>query len=1022
MAVLQHYYTSFVNKETGSAGFQVKAMSPGIAPDTQSIITRLISYRIPPTLDEYDLSKHPVALRYYYKSSQEAILLCSQSNGTDENGRPGNFFAHSLVAEPSFFTSMPPILYWGSHSWCQRDASSNTRLPPLQSLEEVEAPFNIEEVWPFLAKNGRIEHFYKLMCAVAHYDTTQRRIVIIDSAANVALWIAAVTLMLPPDDRPLLSFATYHHDPYQSQFMITGTTPDSSFRASPDEYLSYFILNAQTGRVSDVQDSPYAAKAREAALSYEAYDTHLLTLIDRYTPRFPPPQRIDKQLDQLALYASVLAPDHPISLTAEELEAVEVVLTTFEHLLNFRQTEIDELRQLGDILQEASQSDADSLKQYGRVYSRAIALQKQHRIPTDQSALKQLTNITKKLIDRAYRELAQRQLQDMRQTFGDDIFCQTVNNSAYLQWLNKLAASPSVSADMLEHIWQQIGPFIQPGRGSQGFFLSSVALAIKLWVNEQTRGEGQRFLKSIIPAMAGREKDWLRLAAENYGRLSEKRALPIFYCELVESLDLEQRLPYRAIVLPAYTNIDRHELENDLSRACRSGVQHAFKELEYWIEHARRQRTPDVAFLVDAGVHKLIRFAERLEKKQPDALTELAPRILASSVLAPLPVEWESYLVNTLLSRVSFSRYASTDIALYRKYRDRGDLRPEACTIIDGLQAMKSGELHRDLAERLHQYFTSLSIKDLKRESESFIHTFLQTCSDDLSHQLMVNTVFISWEDASLFWLPYWQTMQDLLVHVSHTPRPKVLELLSFWFKAEPDWFMNMYTLHYFFLVLPSHLEEARDVRGFHKAADSIHAFAARQRLSWYPLVQDFLEGPKNVLASVGQGLGQGLAALGRQLRNVEEARAQDEKERQERAAFAASIGALFEKKRPRQDHSHLGSLYQWSRRELFWSAYWEHFRSLLLSKETEKTLDVLTFWFDDSFKTFKEALHIPQEFFLHFHNELINARKERAFQESAHLISQKVGKSRPEAYPWFGLVEGEFEMQERKFGFLRRS
>jgi hypothetical protein len=46
MEISQHYYTSFINRERGSAGFQVKAMSPGISPDTQNMILRLIAYRI----------------------------------------------------------------------------------------------------------------------------------------------------------------------------------------------------------------------------------------------------------------------------------------------------------------------------------------------------------------------------------------------------------------------------------------------------------------------------------------------------------------------------------------------------------------------------------------------------------------------------------------------------------------------------------------------------------------------------------------------------------------------------------------------------------------------------------------------------------------------------------------------------------------------------------------------------------------------------------------------------------------
>src|SRR5260370_25817275 len=111
------------------------------------------------------------------------------------------------------------------------------------------------------------------MWGLVEWNRMQGRVVILDKTDNVAQWIAALTIMLPPDYRPLLSFATYHHDPYQSQFMVTGTSSDSSFRASPDEYMSYFILNAETGRISDVEISPYTIEANQAARSYDVYES-----------------------------------------------------------------------------------------------------------------------------------------------------------------------------------------------------------------------------------------------------------------------------------------------------------------------------------------------------------------------------------------------------------------------------------------------------------------------------------------------------------------------------------------------------------------------------------------------------------------------------------------------------------------------------------------------------------------------------------------------------------------------------
>src|SRR5437764_6575482 len=141
------------------------------------------------------------------------------------------------------------------------------------------------------------------MCAIVHYNKTQRRIVIIDKNEHVALWIAAVSCMLPPACRPMLSFATYHHDPYQAPFMITGTTSDSSFHASPEEYISYFILNAETGRISDVEDSPYAETAMKAT-DADLYEELLLPLFTDSAQRFPAFTCIDEQLDLLALYAN----------------------------------------------------------------------------------------------------------------------------------------------------------------------------------------------------------------------------------------------------------------------------------------------------------------------------------------------------------------------------------------------------------------------------------------------------------------------------------------------------------------------------------------------------------------------------------------------------------------------------------------------------------------------------------------------------------------------------------------------
>jgi hypothetical protein len=304
----QYYYTSYVHQQTGRAGFQVKAMSPDLTPELQETIARLIAYRVPPALDIQDIETHPVSLRYAYKGPDECILLCSQSCGRDEYGRPGNFFAHAVVLEQDLFTSIPPVFFWKSAFWCRHDPIERTQiasLPMLPALDE-EPALDLEDVWAFVAEEQRRTLLYKLLCGVVQSHRKQWRIVICDSDEHVALWVAAVSCLLPPAYRPLLTFATYHHDPHQSPFLITGA--DAARGVTVEDDASIFLLDAANGRTSAVEPSPYAELA-VAAAQPDLYESLLLSLFTSTdadpddAQYYPFPLWIDEQLDQLALYA-----------------------------------------------------------------------------------------------------------------------------------------------------------------------------------------------------------------------------------------------------------------------------------------------------------------------------------------------------------------------------------------------------------------------------------------------------------------------------------------------------------------------------------------------------------------------------------------------------------------------------------------------------------------------------------------------------------------------------------------------
>src|SRR6266700_3726741 len=557
MAVLQHYYTSFVNKETGSAGFQVKAMSPGISPDTQSMISRLIAYRIPPTLNEYAIETHPIALRYYYKDPHESILLCSQSNGNDENGRPGNFFAHTLVLEPDIFTTVPPVLYWRSPMWQTKDPGNRTQLAPLRSFDE-DSWLDIEKVWEFLAQGPRRKQFYKLMSEVVHSNTTQRRIVIIDSADNVALWIAAVSCMLPPAYRPLLSFATYHHDPYQSWFLITGTTDDSAFRSAPEESVSHFVLDGKTNRTSPAEDSQYANLVRTYATP-ERYETYMLGFFLWYEQRFPKPTCIDERLDLFAFYVHLRRKKDPVTFSASILKVINIVLDTFEKLPASSDEDREELAHLKDVLEDARQKSRKVEVQ--EAYNRVVHLYQKHNIPTDDIFKDNLRYCTELLLTDRIAEAAVRLLKQLHQMYNDDLFVTFVNQRDYLQYVVDTLLNSS--HDKLLLIWKHIGPYLRPGSHSQVLFLRSLRMWENLLQNNLTP-QANELLSLIKNTLEGRELEWLRLLVGSTTGLPDL-TIERFYWQLVSTLSLEQREPYRAIVQQVVPTIVDLEFGKELA-------------------------------------------------------------------------------------------------------------------------------------------------------------------------------------------------------------------------------------------------------------------------------------------------------------------------------------------------------------------------------------------------------------------------------------------------------------------------
>ncbi len=154
MAFWQLHYTSCRDGLLGQPGFQFAAVTPGVAPEIRSAVEDLTTYRPPqsmpvdPAPDQ--LGQYPVALIHQPGVAGRSITAQVSYLGRDFSNRPGNYFAHTLVAgSAADFGGLLPIELWEAPCW-RRQASANRELPPLASrrLPVTSAARRWRNSWP----------------------------------------------------------------------------------------------------------------------------------------------------------------------------------------------------------------------------------------------------------------------------------------------------------------------------------------------------------------------------------------------------------------------------------------------------------------------------------------------------------------------------------------------------------------------------------------------------------------------------------------------------------------------------------------------------------------------------------------------------------------------------------------------------------------------------------------------------------------------------------------------------------
>lgn len=832
MNMRQHYYTSCERGTSGGAGFQCKALSDGFSEADLRLVNNMISYRIPPTLDEREINTHPVAFRYDYVDIEKCILVTSQSNGKDENGRPGNFFAHTVMTNPSNFEFFPPIMYWRHPFWKKQDADTRLEIP-LEPAFELDPSLNLEDVWPFLAIGNRKEWFTRLLSAVINYDLEKRPIVILDDTDNIALWIAAITFALPPIYRHYLTFATYHHDPYQSTFRITGTTQDSKFRFSHDEYISYFVLNAHTGQISDIQLSDYAL------LISEYYDEHhyeqdLLDFFSMCNARLPNKgsnrfRLLHEKLDPIAnFYLTIKA--NRLSLTdPKALNSIDVFLRYIEQKPSTISKDDENsllltARNILDVLTD------NPTKLHVIYYRRSLVMLEKHQTQIDhQRRVKQdvewwLAHMVTKDVG-----LAKELLEIYRQVYPDELLGNIISRPEYIQHLAKTIARDNWQ--MYHVVWEMLAPLIR-------FDMQTVPAIGKLLDRTLTSisalsasdpilpsSEASNIITSIIQATPSQNKPLLLQPSAQFQYAERNFSVAWLYFQIIKDSSLAERKPYRQY---ASSDVLRYEIEREVKTIAFAKV---VPRLEAWEEHLK-QVPSSQSGLIDKGVKIRWDMSSSMEKK-PLAEAILLSETLPSFLSAHL---WKT-IINQYFNDVILDKVSPTQVSIYTKYITAPELNDNQRAVIGGCLALSNQVFDQDDIPTIRTRMTDLSPTDYKKDLVKYCNTFFVQDFDVEQHAYLLGATYVD-NHADSFWEVYWRFFHHLLFDEKYTQ--KLLQLLDFWFEVSLSWFYEGY--HYlvqtFFLQLPAVLEEAQNDKMFKQHAAGIHSKA--QEYAWYSHISNY--------------------------------------------------------------------------------------------------------------------------------------------------------------------------------------
>jgi hypothetical protein len=838
---LQHFYTSFLNPKTGEGGFRTKAMSPELWPEALSGVLRLIGYRIPSTLDERAPDTHPVALRMSPLDATHCVLSCIRSCGADENGRPGNLFAHSLILPTQDLPEAHPAWLWEHANWKSNDPTSTDTLSALPTLD-WSAALEASTVWSFIEEKTRLAVFARLLSALVSCEgPAGRRLVIVDTPHHVALWVAALSSVLPVSLRRLFTFATYYHDPYSSVWLVTGTTNDSTMRLAAQDFLQYFIVDADTGRTSEQQPGPYADLVMKH-VGTSGPDEELAAFLSFCERRVRHAPRFDGALDHAAVAHSLLG-------RADWAKATEFELRIAGDLVDEIASKAADPEQLADLVFALSvvrtALTASRNNKLFESYRRAASVARRGDPAFENYLDDELALIgTMAMVpDSESRVL----LRDVVDAYGDKAVQGALLTPACLDSLNSLVDGPP----RLLGLWSCFGRLLCPPHGSHAL-LESTLESIDVTALKDAHAihrDADALINGLLGAAKGIETSLLATALKRRKEHGGASAELLYY-GLVRELPLEQRRPWRELVEKDIDDISEYEIQCDVRR---SGAA-AFAVLTQWATHLGSSHSR--RGILSAGVRRA--WTDMPAGSQQD----LARHVIGhDDLMRALEPEWEHTLVRAAFSDRSFEWVIGESLDLVRNYAGHRALHARDAALLEMRMAIEGRRFDGRKSAQIQERLAGLSGgSQYAQEVGRLLPPFMSPAAPLADYGALINAAYVPKHGAA-FWHIHRAILVKLCADLPSAPKFRLpfvgstaadvdrasedfakwfASLLGFWFTDATGTFLEQpYLSQQFFMELPGTLSALQRCPQWSQVAQAVVSHSNRE--PWFLPIQHWV-------------------------------------------------------------------------------------------------------------------------------------------------------------------------------------